>query len=78
MFKSLLAWATKNLSNDTASSNSRVLQTAIVINVLVILWVVLAKANWIISDNARLITLTLITAGAGNYIANKIAGGSNG
>ena len=77
MLKKLLEWVKKNLSNDPASSNSRVLQTVIVLNLVAILWIVMAKSNpaWTISDNTRLVMLTLITAGAGSYIANKATGG---
>lgn len=77
MLKKLLEWVKKNLSNEPAASNSRVLQTVIVLNLTAILWIVMAKSNpaWTISDNTRLVMLTLITAGAGSYIANKATGG---
>lgn len=65
-------WIKKNLSNDQSVSNSRTLQTLIVVNLLVICWIVVAKAGWIVSDNLRLILLCLITGGAGSYIANKL------
>jgi hypothetical protein len=73
----LLAWVKANLSNGSSVSNSRTLQTLIVVNILVMLWLVLNRAGWSISDNARLVLLCLITGGAGSYIVGKI-GGSNG
>lgn len=76
LLKKGLDWVGRNLSNDSSSSSSRVLQTLIVLNVVVIVWLVVAKANWTITDNVRLIVLTLITAGAGSYIANKLGGPS--
>lgn len=77
MLKKLLELVKRNLSNDPTASNSRVLQTVIVLNLITILWIVMAKSNpaWTISDNTRLVMLTLITAGAGSYIANKATGG---
>lgn len=68
-------WLARNLSNDRTASNSRVLQTVIVINLVVILWIVVAKSTpaWTLSDNVRLVMLTLITAGAGSYMVGKAA-----
>lgn len=75
-FKPLIKWINANLSADPATSNSRTLQTLIVINLIIMIWIVLVRANWVISDNVRLVLLTLITGGAGGYIAGKL-GGSN-
>lgn len=76
-FKKFTAWIDRNLSTDPSTSNSRTLQTLIVINITIMLWIVLARAGWVISDNTRLILICLITGGAGGYIAGKL-GGSNG
>ena len=73
--KSLFSWLNKNLSADSTTSNSRTLQTLIVLNLIVMCWLVLVHANWTISDNLRLVLLCLITGGAGGYIANKLSGG---
>lgn len=70
-------WLGKGLSGDSAVSNSRVLQTFIVINLITILWLVVGHAQWVLSDNTRLVMLTLITAGAGGYVANKLMEGKN-
>lgn len=76
-FKKFTAWIDRNLSADPSTSNSRTLQTLIVLNLLVMLWLVLAKAGWTISDNTRLVMLCLITGGAGGYIANKLRGSND-
>lgn len=61
----------KNLSADGSSSNSRALQSVIVVNLVAILWVVMAKGEWIISDNTRLVMICLIVSGAGAYVGGK-------
>jgi hypothetical protein len=66
-------WLGKNLSTDGTSSNSRALQSIIVINLTAILWVVMAKAGYVISDNARLVMICLICSGAGSYSLGKFA-----
>lgn len=68
----LLNWIKKNLSNDPLTSNSRLLQSVIVVNLTIILWLVVAFSNWVITDNVRLVMLCLITSGAGAYITSKI------
>lgn len=72
MIKNVIGWLNRNLSSDPTSSNSRVLQTVIVVNIVPLMWLVVAHANWQVSDNARLVLLTLITAGAGSYVAAKV------
>ena len=67
-------WIKSNLSSSGSASNSRTLQTLIVFNLLIMMWIVLAKAAWVISDNSRLILLCLITGGAGAYVAGKLGG----
>jgi uncharacterized membrane-anchored protein len=75
LIKNFFGWLNRNLSADPSTSNSRTLQTLIVINLVVMCWLVLATANWTISDNLRLVLICLITGGAGGYIANKISSG---
>ena len=71
--KAPLNWLSKNLSTDGSSSSSRALQSIIVINLTIILWVVMAKAGSVISDNARLVMICLICSGAGSYSLGKFA-----
>lgn len=66
-------WLAKNLSSDSTSSNSRALQSIIVVNIVVMLWFVLVKAHWYIHDNTRLVLVCLIVSGAGGYIGGKWA-----
>lgn len=71
--KTPFVWLAKNLSTDGTSSNSRALQSIIVLNVVAILWAVMAHSGYKIDDNARLVILTLITSGAGGYALGKFA-----
>lgn len=73
-FRAAGNWLNGLFSSSDATSNSRVLQTLIVTNIIVMLWLVLKHASWVISDNARLVMLGLIGGGAGAYITNKVAG----
>ena len=73
---SLVRWIKSNLSPDNSVSNSRTLQSLIVVNLVIMLWIVLQRANWVISDNARLVLICLITGGAGGYIVGKLGGGN--
>lgn len=76
MFKWLkvpFTWLSKNLSSSGTSSNSRALQSIIVLNLVVMLWIVLAHGAYKIDDNTRLVMLTLITSGAGGYALGKFA-----
>jgi len=67
-----IGWINKNLSSDPSSSNSRVLQTIIVLSIVPLVWLVVSHSDWKIEDNPRLILLALITAGAGSYITNRV------
>lgn len=76
MFKWLkvpFTWLSKNLSSGKESSNSRALQSIIVLNLVAMLWIVLAHGAYKIDDNTRLVMLTLITSGAGGYALGKFA-----
>ena len=70
--KKAMQWVGTSLSNDPSVSNARMLQTFIVLNVVIIIWMVCWKSNWTMSDNVRLVLLTLITGGAGAYAVSKI------
>lgn len=69
-------WLNRMHSNDPSASNSRVLQTLIVVNLVAILWLVVAHAGWVITDNTRLIAITMVVSGAGSYVASKAKEGS--
>lgn len=76
MFKWLktpFLWLSKNLSSSPDSSNSRALQSIIVLNLVGMLWIVLAHGAYKIDDNTRVVMLTLITSGAGGYALGKWA-----
>ena len=64
-------WLARNLSSDGSSSNSRALQSIIVINLVAMLWIVLSHSKYVISDNARLVMVCLIVSGAGAYASGK-------
>lgn len=67
----VLNYVGRLLSTDTSTSSSRLLQTVIVFNLVIILWLVVAHASWVVSDNVRLIAISLIVSGAGNYMVGK-------
>lgn len=69
--KRFTSWLDKNLSADPATSNSRTLQTLIVINAIAMLWVVLAVSHWVIAPTTQVVLVTLITSGAGAYVGGK-------
>ena len=71
----MMTWLKKLLSQDKTSSSSRALQAFIAINVVAMMWAVLAINKWYVHDNTRLVLLTLITGGAGAYITNKLMEG---
>lgn len=68
-------WLGRTFSADSTSSSSRVLQAVIVLNLVPIMWFVVSRANWTISDNARLVLITLIVSGAGSYMTGKLKEG---
>ena len=67
----ILNWIGKLISTDPTTSSSRLLQTIIVLNLVIILWLVVARSNWTITDNVRLIAISLIVSGAGSYMVGK-------
>lgn len=71
----ILNWIGKLISTDLTTSSSRLLQTIIVLNLVIILWLVVAHANWTITDNVRLIAISLIVSGAGSYMVGKTVEG---
>ena len=71
----ILNWIGKLISTDPTTSSSRLLQTIIVLNLVIILWLVVAHASWTITDNVRLIAISLIVSGAGSYMVGKTVEG---
>jgi hypothetical protein len=70
----LINWIKTMLSSSRSASNSRLLQTLIVGNLLIMLWIVLWFATWRIEDNVRLVLICLIVSGAGVGVAGKLKG----
>jgi hypothetical protein len=73
----MISWLKALLSADKATSSSRLVQILVVVAMTALIWVVVWKSAWIISDNARLIALCLIGGGAGGYIASKVKEGND-
>jgi uncharacterized membrane-anchored protein len=71
----ILNWIGRLISTDPTTSSSRLLQTIIVLNLVIILWLVVAHSAWVISDNVRLVAISLIVSGAGSYMFGKTAEG---
>lgn len=71
----VLNWIGRLMSTDPTTSSSRLLQTVIALNLVIILWLVVAQASWTITDNVRLIAISLIVSGAGSYMVGKTVEG---
>jgi len=71
----ILNWIGRLISTDPTTSSSRLLQTIIVLNLVIILWLVVAHSAWVISDNVRLVAISLIVSGAVSYMVGKTAEG---
>lgn len=76
--KGLINWIKTMFSSSRSASNSRLLQTLIVLNLLIMLWIVLWFATWKIDDNTRLVLICLVVSGAGSYISNKVGPNKDG
>jgi len=72
-FNTAIKWIGGNLSSDPTNSNSRLLQTVIVLGLLPMVWIIVGKADWKLEDNPRIVIVTLIVSGAGAYAAGKAA-----
>lgn len=68
----MMDWLRKLLSQNGEASSSRTLQAFIAVNVTAILWMVIYHSHWLVTDNVRLVMLTLIGAGATGYGIGKL------
>lgn len=75
MLFSLASWLKKLFSADPEASSSRVIQFLVSAGVLALMWLAIIR-SWAISDNARVILVTLVMGAFGAYAFSKAKEGA--